>query len=779
MALSRSGRIDYPIRFVDSAFHMCPDVIHSRLKVIIDQERASGRSVVLLYGECFCAMRDLTSNEGIFRVVGNNCGVILLGRERYRALMKEGAFLLMPEWVDRWRQILLNFPGMDEELAITMIRDIHKKFVYVNTGLRPLPTEHIKACSSFFGLPYEVVDITLDSMEKMIMDAIDKVPDEHGNYGSCEETPLPLHYDDEMISLRDRNSTALMLLDIISSVLMSPDDTRMILSSLSQKLRELTGASTSVLLSIAGHASAQESDGKNYKILNVTPTRREKLLQGPEAEFLTERALSVKHAEILRAPNGMNTDSNAAFYPCLVLPLFNGPEFVGVSLSMGLLDEAFVGLILEIQDVISGVIGVIMNSALLIDRQLELLAKLNREIDERRSAELASEAKSSFLANMSHEMRTPMNVIIGMANIARSNNDISQIKQCMEKIERASVHLLGVINDVLDMAKIEANKFELRPEAFVFEDMIKNIIDFVSFSAKQKDILFTVFIDDTLPRAFEGDRQRLSQAIINLLSNAVKFTPVRGKIELRAYNEVCSDGVCTVRIEVQDNGEGIPKERQSLLFTSFSQVSGDIITKNKGTGLGLVISNKIAEMMDGHINVISEVGEGSTFILTVNLKVVGEDIMRCRGLGSSDTTSDTPHADGCFDGRCILLVDDIEINREIVIALMEHTGAIFETADDGKQAVDIYKRSPGVYDAILMDVQMPVMDGLSATKIIREMDYPEAKKVPIIAMTANAFKDDIDRCIEVGMDEHVSKPIDIDEIIKKLHKLLRDREEKG
>ena len=153
MALSRSGRIDYPIRFVDSAFHMSPDIVQSRLRVMLDEERAMGCSVVLLYGECSCAMRDLSSMEGVIRVKGSNCGIIFLGRERYRALMKEGAFLLFPEWADRWKDILLNFPDMDEELARAMLRDIHKKFVYINTGLRPLPKEHIKACSDYFGLP--------------------------------------------------------------------------------------------------------------------------------------------------------------------------------------------------------------------------------------------------------------------------------------------------------------------------------------------------------------------------------------------------------------------------------------------------------------------------------------------------------------------------------------------------------------------------------------------------------------------------------------------------
>lgn len=209
-SLSRSGKISYPIRFADSSLHMRPDSLQSRLQAIINEERSEGRSVVLLYGDCSCTMSGLTSQPGVYRVKGNNCGDILLGKERYKTLMKEGALLLFPEWVDRWRQILLNFPGMGEELACSVMQDVHKKFAYINTGLRPVPNEHLRACSTYFGLPYEIVDVNLHNIEKLLSEAIDLVPDDEmiSEPDKCE--PPDSGEQEESMSLRDRGTTALM-----------------------------------------------------------------------------------------------------------------------------------------------------------------------------------------------------------------------------------------------------------------------------------------------------------------------------------------------------------------------------------------------------------------------------------------------------------------------------------------------------------------------------------------------------------------------------------------
>ena len=369
MALSRSGRLSYPMRFADSAFHMKPDAINSYLNRVVHEERSDGRSVVLVYGDCSSAMHELSSKEGVFRVKGNNCGIILLGKARYKQLMREGAFLLFPEWADRWKRILVNFPGMDQSLSSIMMQEMHKKFVYLNTGQRPVPYEHIKACSEFFGIPYEILDVDLKNLETAICDAIELVPDEE------DEQLSPV----VSLSSQDKSSTALMLLDITASVLMSLDDTQVVLLSLSQKLRELTGAKTSALIALEERTSNNNDEEESYKVLAVTPPRRACMLNEPSAKLLIKTALLATQAEVLRAPDCDAADAVKQLYPCLVLPLCSGIKHIGVSLSFGLIDEAFVSLITQIQDVLSNVVGVIVNNALLREKQNDIMTELQQE----------------------------------------------------------------------------------------------------------------------------------------------------------------------------------------------------------------------------------------------------------------------------------------------------------------------------------------------------------------------------------------------------------------
>ena len=395
----------------------------------------------------------------------------------------------------------------------------------------------------------------------------------------------------------------------------------------------------------------------------------------------------------------------------------------------------------------------------------EMIDKINSQnkslTELKELAEAASSAKSTFLANMSHEMRTPMNAIIGMANIAKQSDAISQKNECIGKIEDASIHLLGVINDILDMAKIEAGKFDLSPSEFDFKKMIESASGFISHSVNQKEQHFSITIDEEIPRILIGDRQRLSQAVINLLSNAVKFTAVRGSIALRASLSGKESGVCTVKIEVEDSGIGISEVDMEKLFKPFGQTDSDISRRYGGAGLGLVISGKIINMMGGEISVKSEPGKGSLFSFTVVLKIAAEQTIE----------SDLPKTvmkEGCFAGRRVLFAEDIEVNREIIITLMEPTALTFDCAENGHDAFEMFLKAPESYDAILMDIQMPVMNGYDATKMIRELDIPKAKEIPIIAMTANAFQEDIDRCLASGINDHIAKPIDIDEVTDKL-----------
>ena len=510
----------------------------------------------------------------------------------------------------------------------------------------------------------------------------------------------------------------------------------------------------------------------------------------------------------------------------------------------------------------------------------------------------ASKAKSEFLSNMSHEMRTPLNAIIGMTSIGKSSKDITRKDYALEKVEDASLHLLGVIDDVLDMSKIEANKLELSPVEFDFERMLQKVVAVINFRIEEKRHRFSMSVDHKIPPFVIGDDQRLSQVVTNLLSNAVKFTPDGGHINLAASLAGEEDGICEVRIEVSDSGIGISPEQQLKLFQAFGQAESGTSRKFGGTGLGLAISKRITELMGGGIRVESELEKGSRFIFTVKLPrsrknlhslldpgvnwetlrilVVDDDegvleyfkrlfsslsvqcetasdgleayrlieehgefdiyfidwhipfmdgieltrrikaremdrmsvvtmissaswadireeaitagvdkhltkpllassvidcINMCLGItGAHRGESDT--SDNEFTGKRILLAEDLDINREILISLLDDTGLIIDCAENGKDALNIVEASPGKYDLVFMDVQMPIMDGLEATKRIRALPSPYYGELPIIAMTANVFKDDITDCLESGMNDHIGKPLDISNVIEKLRKFL-------
>ena len=388
------------------------------------------------------------------------------------------------------------------------------------------------------------------------------------------------------------------------------------------------------------------------------------------------------------------------------------------------------------------------------------------------AAEQASNAKSIFLSNMSHEIRTPLNAIVGMTTIGKRESTTEGKNHAFSRIGDASTHLLGIISDILDMAKIEADKLELAPIAYLFGEMIQRVLTVIHFRADEKQQVLDVHIDSSVPNAMIGDDQRLAQVITNLLSNAVKFTPEGGAISLDASAETSADGACVLRVQVTDNGIGIPRGAQAKLFDAFEQADSGRNREYGGTGLGLAISKRIVEMMDGRIWVESEPGKGSKFIFTVQV-VRGLD----RGMPEEDPAAKGGDAGeaaraGAFEGKRLLVAEDVEINREILIALLEDCGLAIECAENGKEALEMIAKAPERYDVVFMDMQMPVMDGLEATRRIRALPARRQGRLPIVAMTANVFKDDIDACHLAGMDDHLGKPLDMEKVMEKLEKYL-------
>ena len=420
-------------------------------------------------------------------------------------------------------------------------------------------------------------------------------------------------------------------------------------------------------------------------------------------------------------------------------------------------------------------IAVFILKKLFKSTEAELIKKDQLLIAATEEALKNSRAKSDFLSRMSHEIRTPMNAIIGMTKIADNTNDIGKLRYCLATIGVSSAQLLGLINDILDMSKIEAGKFELDFAPFNIEKSLMKVCNLIIDSAERKGQKFDVILGNNMRVHYLGDELRLSQVITNLLSNAVKFTPENGTITLTVEEKQRKEDGSVLRFTVADTGIGMTQEQIGRLFTSFEQADESITRKFGGTGLGLSISKSIIDKMNGTIWVDSEINKGTTFTFDIELKWSAQQSGGAifNGITPSDLkllivegkeTEDVPD----FSDVTLLLAEDVDINREIFITLLENTNVKIDIAENGLIAVQKFTAHPEQYNMIIMDVQMPEMDGYEATKTIRALDLPKAKSIPIIAMTANAFKEDVDKCIACGMNDHLAKPVDIKVVIEKI-----------
>jgi signal transduction histidine kinase/CheY-like chemotaxis protein len=433
------------------------------------------------------------------------------------------------------------------------------------------------------------------------------------------------------------------------------------------------------------------------------------------------------------------------------------------------LDHFYHGLVTPIAsdflvyvDICTSFVGAAVLISLVLKYQDRETTRARREAEnELLRAEEASRAKGDFLSNMSHEIRTPMNAIIGMTTIGKRVSGPSEKDHYFEQINDASNHLLGIINDILDMSKIEANKLVLSELPFDLRKVISMVSNVTGFRAADVGQNIEVKVDERLPSLLIGDDQRLAQVITNLLANAVKFSPEGATILLDVVLLDEADGVCTLRVDVEDHGIGISDEQKSRLFKSFEQAEAGISRAYGGTGLGLAISKRIVEAMGGSIWLESELGRGSTFSFTVSLPIADDSTGEEQQQGERAEELSEADFDIDLSAYCILLVEDIEVNRTIVNALLEPTGVRIDEAQNGVEALAMFEDDPVRYDLILMDVQMPEMDGYTATRKIRALETPEAQAVPVIAMTANVFREDIEQALDAGMNAHIGKPIDL------------------
>ena len=418
-----------------------------------------------------------------------------------------------------------------------------------------------------------------------------------------------------------------------------------------------------------------------------------------------------------------------------------------------------------------------------LEKQLALKEKLasqSQALSEAlAAAEESNKAKTAFLSNMSHEIRTPMNAIIGLDNIALNDPETPpKTREYLEKIGDSANHLLGLINDILDMSRIESGRMTLRNGEFSMPKLIENINTMFSAQCHEKGLEYQCRTIGSLDHNYIGDDMKLRQVLINILGNAVKFTPEGGRVSFIIEAAARLEGKATLRFVISDTGIGMSEDYLPHIYDSFSQEDSSTTNRFGSTGLGMPITKSLVELMNGHIEVESEKGAGTTFTVTVTLTESDRQdenpaVPHLKDIGPRELSAPVPET-ADLRGRRILLAEDMAVNAEIMMMVLGMREMEADLAENGRIAVDMFASHPAwYYDAVLMDMRMPEMDGLEASRRIRGMDREDAKAVPIIALTANAFDEDVQRSMQAGLNAHLSKPVEPETLFGTLERLVK------
>ena len=541
------------------------------------------------------------------------------------------------------------------------------------------------------------------------------------------------------------------------------------------QVKELIGSSvyegeTETFISLSdGSVVLSDSDKANYSIFAVMNEKAGSGIDDTEAERIREDFYS-GNSDVRKLTSGVK--NYYMFYSPVGIADLRITGFVPVQVF-----DASIKNLQWISILAAICIMVLLFAAVIVGLRI-ILQEKRKAKEAILVAEAENKAKSTFLANMSHDIRTPINGIVGLATLLEKDADYpDKVRVHTKKIQSASRLLLELINNVLDMSKIESGKLVISETEFNLHDIAEEMDILIRPQCEAKQQIFTVNTDGIQNFAVSGDKVHLHQVLVNLLSNAVKYTQAGGEVSLRISQEgKTDDNNGQYLFEVKDNGMGMSKEFLETIFVPFSRAENTLTNKIQGTGLGMAITKKIVDTLGGTISIESEPGNGSTFFVKLDFPIVDNANEVVKGPDKNGEVEEIGVE--IFNGRHFLVAEDNDLNREIIEDLLSMHGATCEIAENGQIALDKFIASKsGQYDAVFMDVQMPVMNGYQATENIRKSDHPEASEIPIIAMTANAFDEDVKSALHSGMDAHVSKPVDMKLLAKVLGTVLYSKKE--